>query len=286
MKKLLILFLSVLLSNVIPCSAFHADQANHGFYTPGFKVNQSNACPLQTDTNSGNDASQFTSANSEFLSRASEAALQTGNIDFSVCGWVYIDSEGANRALISKTASGGTGEYQLRYDTTSDQFYFYVGNNAPAQLDVYATTFGAVTTGTWYFVFAYFDAAADQVGISVNNGTIDTDTTAAFTPTTNAEDFRIGAYFGPGGYWNGRQQSLGFAKSKLSASTVTSLYNAGGGKKWCQLTTAEQALFTGWWELGESSGTRLDSTTNDLDLTDNNTVTGADGVTTGACACQ
>lgn len=279
MKRILSL-LTLLVYVISPCLAFTVNRGVHGFLDPSFKVSRP-SCIAQTDTNSGNNSAQFTAANSETLSRASEAALQTGDIDFSWVGWVYLDSEAASLTVYNKTLAG-VGEFQLRYDQPSDRFFFYVADLSTFD-SVTANTFGAVTTGTWYFISTYHNAAANEIGISVNNGAYDT-TATAISPTTNTTALSFGS-FGVINYFDGRMQSFGFAKSILSAANITSFYNAGAGKKWCQLTSTEQALFTGWWELGEASGNRADSTANALTLTDNNTVTQGAGVTTGVCIC-
>ena len=45
------------------------------------------------------NVSQFTAANTEFLSRADEAALDCGDIGFTFAAWVYLDSLGTNTIL-------------------------------------------------------------------------------------------------------------------------------------------------------------------------------------------
>src|SRR3989344_2206233 len=61
-------------------------------------------------------AAQFTKANGEYLSISDNADLSMGDIDFTICGWMYLDSVGAgvNRIMVAKWGAGGNYE-QLEY---------------------------------------------------------------------------------------------------------------------------------------------------------------------------
>lgn len=277
MRRLIsILILSLFVG--LPCLAFSANRGTHGFTTPGFGVSRPTATAVDTN------ASQFTAANSEFLSRTDDASLSTGDIDWSIVGWIYGDSFPNPAPIVTKyTADAGVKEYLLRVNA-SDIVDWTVYDSSNGSIGTATEgTVGALSTGTWYFVYAYHDATANTLGVSVNNNAVATTATGGTAPGDQDAAFRIGNATGATYLFDGRMQSVGFAKSVLAAGTVTSLYNSGVPKGWCQLTGAEQALFTGWWDLGEASGNRSDSTANALTLTDNNTVTGNTGTRTGNC---
>lgn len=176
------------------------------------------------------NAGQFTSANTEYLSRSDDADLSTGNIDFTVAAWAYLDTKSANMQIVSKyTATGNQREYALMYEAGSDRFRFEVDSTgAGALTNVLSNNFGAPSTGTWYFVVAKHDAANDQLSISVNAGTPNTTSTSAgvFDSTS---PFFIGNRSGALGPWNGRIDAVGFWKRALSASEISCLYNSGAG---------------------------------------------------------
>lgn len=179
-------------------------------------------------------ARQFTSASSEWLSRTDGADLSTGNIDYTVAAWVYLDTKGAVRDIIGKWNSVGQREYILLYNNTGDRFEFFVsGNGTSGQVTVVgASTFGSPSTATWYLVIAWHDSVNDQIGISVDAGAADTaaHTTGSFDSTTT---FGIGYRAEGTSYMNGRIDEAGFWKKVLTSGERTELYNGGSGKTCC-----------------------------------------------------
>lgn len=176
------------------------------------------------------DAAQFTSANSEWLSIADNADLSTGDIDFSFTAWVYLDTLGAQ----SPAGKGDSGQFEWKSivaDTAGDKLaeMLILSPSGSSLGQAKATTFGALSTATWYFFYGYHDAAANEVDISVNNGTIDTAATTG-APTDGTGGFAIGADRGAGAdFWNGRIDSVSFWKRVLTSQEVTDLYNGGSG---------------------------------------------------------
>lgn len=225
-------------------------------------------------TYTAEDASQFTAANSEYLSIASNPSLQTGDIDFSFAGWVYIDSLATYRILLPTKwgSSGGTREYTLEFDTPDD-FGWYVSNNGTATVGVVATA-PVVEASKWYFLTCWHDSVNNVIGIRVNDQQTFTTAhttgvysgTQAFTPG-NAATF----------YASGRMTNWSFWKKVLSASEITQLYNRGFGLDYSDYDAGLLTNLISSWPLTESSGTRFDVHGSN-DLTDNNTVTGNPGV--------
>ena len=132
-----------------------------------------NLSPKSGVTSDG--AAQFTAANKDYLTIPSNASLQTGDIDFEVGAWVYMDTKTANQDIVSKWTVGGgsNNEYLLRYNTTTDRFDFYASSDGSVGSQVTANNFGAVSLSTWYFVRAWHDSVNNKLKIQVNNGTAD-----------------------------------------------------------------------------------------------------------------
>lgn len=187
----------------------------------------------------GGRCAQFTRANSEYLSRASETALQTGDIDFSVAAWVYLDALTANQTIMGRySGSASPCEYVLAFDGTNFKFFIFNNDSDADAVVVSATTFGTPSTGAWHYVVAWHDAAANTINISVDGGATDSQATAGKAPIATASLVQIGAILG-GATWNldGREAYLAFLKRKLTANERNWLYNSGAGRAYSALAT-------------------------------------------------
>lgn len=237
-------------------------------------------------------AAQFTAANSEYLSIADNASLSTGDVDFWIAAWVYLDTHSGVNTIISKNNANTQCEYELIAEIGPNRFLFRVystGATSPSGV-TYSNVFGIPTTGAWHFVFAWHDAVSNTLNIAVNAGAVDSvvHSVGVFDGTTAVN---IGRGSFGSNYFDGRMDSLMFGKSPPTgiAATVAEirafLYNGGVGRT-CAEVTAQQRIDWGavsGYDFDEQSGTRQDSFgTNHL--TDNNTVTSAVGVAQGPAA--
>lgn len=228
----------------------------------------------QTQVYKSGKAAQFTRANSEYLSIASNADVQTGDIDFTIALWVNFDSIGAfDQTFIGKDASGAREFYIQHRNGTG--FRGAVFRGGADQIVAAGVTPGA---GTWYLVLFWHDATANSVNIQVNNGSVATTGIAGALDAASGTELRIGAraFSGFQDYIGGRVQNAGFWKRVLTSTERSSLYNSGNGKAYGDLTTAEKVSLVSWWALDEASGSRADSHGSNT-LTDNNTVTQGSG---------
>jgi len=169
------------------------------------------------------NAAQFTAASSEYLSIVDNAGISTGNIDFSIAGWVYLDSKASSRRIFSKTDNTDS-EYNLFYRQSTDRFQFDINSGGIA---VAASTLGSPSTATWYFIVAWHDAAGDTLNIQINNGTADSTATAGVGPSDTAYGLQLGRLGTD--YMDGRIDDTAFWKRTLSSDERTQLYNGGNG---------------------------------------------------------
>ncbi len=181
------------------------------------------------NTGQVSNAAQFVRANSTYLNIADNAALSTGDIDFAFACWVYLDTinPGNDMRILGKGPAAGTREYTLDFEDSTDKFVFQVGGSGLARAD----SFGALSTGTWYFVVCEHDSVANTVSIQVNNGTIDS-TAFVGGPSDTAGDFRMGINENTQSFsaLGGRIDEAGFWKKTLIAQERTDLYNSGNGQ--------------------------------------------------------
>jgi hypothetical protein len=175
------------------------------------------------------NAAKFTAANSETLSIADNADVSTGDIDYSVALWVYLDSKSAFRPLFWKwTTAGNQREYAISYDNAADRFMASVSGDGIAGTDVVANNFGSPSTGTWYLLIVIHDSVNNLIKISVNAGTENTTahTTGSFNSTSLVE---LGGTVAFGIYHDGRMDGVALWKKALSPQERTDLYNSGAG---------------------------------------------------------
>lgn len=173
-----------------------------------------------------NQAAQFTAASSQYLSISDNPELSTGDIDFTVAGWVLLDNKVGFQGIAGKGVTGQF-EYRLYYNNSADRFIWVVydlpGN---AIASVAANNLGAPSTGTWYFIVAWHDSVNNRIGIEVNNGLADTSPTIGI-PGDGTAPFELGQVQNE--LLNGRLDEFGFWKRILTSQEKSDLYNGGNG---------------------------------------------------------
>ncbi len=191
-------------------------------------LTDSNNCPSATGK-IGN-AAQFASASSQELSVASNASLQTGDIDFTFACWFYLNTLPSALTVIAGKAdslsSGHNHEWALMIHS-SNALRFRVCDSGGAVSDVTSVT---LSTGNWYYVVAWHDSVGDLLRIQVNGGTV-TDRSYSGDVQTLSAPFRIGGG-ASGQYFDGLVDEAGFWKRVLTDSERSLLYSSGVGKSY------------------------------------------------------
>lgn len=167
------------------------------------------------------NALALASASSQSVGVASNAVVQAGDIDFSFSVWIWLTTKAASQAILCKR-SGAAYEYDLYYGVGTDRLRFFANG-----VEVAAATFGSPALATWLHLYAQYDSVANLLGLSVNNGTLNTAALATGGSVTSGA-FAIGTE-SPGVYFNGRIDEVAFYKRVLTAAERTALYNAGNG---------------------------------------------------------
>lgn len=189
-------------------------------------------------------ARQYTRAQSEYHSVADNAHLSTGDVDFTIAAWVYLDSQpfGSLMGIVTKDVSGGPREYLLDWQqATPSRFLWNVYNGVSTSIGSALSTFGEPAIGTWYLVVVDHDSVANTVSIQANNGAKDSAGTSG-TPGDGAAPFWIGANVA-NCFWDGRIGPTAMWKSAAGAGGVltsaqrTSLYNGGTGLTYASFTS-------------------------------------------------
>jgi hypothetical protein len=184
------------------------------------------------------NAADFERDNTEYLSIADNAALSTGDIDVTMCAWVYFESlamgAGQIRQIISKEGASD-GEYYLFYDSTADRLTFTVYGAAAYGSGAGVSWGSAPSATTWYFVCGWHDATANTITIQVDNGTpLSTSHAAGIFDSNGA--FRLGLNSAAQSM-DGLIDQVGFWKRVLTSDERSFLYNSGNGRSYADVVT-------------------------------------------------
>jgi len=189
------------------------------------------------------NARDFEASNTEYFDHADSATLSSGDIDFTVCGWVFAESLGGFPVAINKGWGGGAigdNEFVIYYSGT--RWTFGVANAATSE-GIPADNAGAASTSQWYFICAWHDSANDKIAISVNSGTANEEAYSAGV-NDGTLSFELGASSRQSLYWDGLLDEWGYWKRLLTPSEITWLYNGGSGRSYTDLVN----------EAGEGGG--------------------------------
>lgn len=186
--------------------------------------------PAQIAGKVGN-AVRFPGSGTTVLSAPAASPLDGGgDVSLTIALWIRLNSKANSRNFLGK----GTGtiatalEYRFRYDQPVDRFRWQVSRTA-AVTTVDADTLGSPSTGVWYFVVCYHNAAEDRIGIRVNAGTADTAVHGGTGIHTTAAEFQVGNFTGIASA-DADIDELGLWRVALSDAHISSLYNSGNGR--------------------------------------------------------
>jgi len=216
---------------------------------------------------------QFTRINTEYFEKADNTDLSTGDIDFSLAGWVYLDSKPSNETFVAKySTSNGEREFRVFYDVSADRFVFNVSHDGTYQAPATAVadSLGSPASGQWYFIVAQHDSTANTLSLQANDGPVDV-TSWSSGVYDSISPLQVGRR-AIGDYMAGKLSRWGFWKRTLTTAERTALYNDGRGLFHTDLTVAQKASLISFWNFNEIDGDAIDSEGSNH-LTDNNTVT-------------
>lgn len=193
--------------------------------------------PTNTPANAAGivgNAVALVTASSQQLVVASNATLQSGNIDHTISAWIYPTANSSSSCIVCKTdidaAANAAGYEWMLYQVSNTKVRFLVGKggNGTGTNSSNVTSDVDITLNAWNYVEGFYDAANVLVGVVVN-GTVKT-AASTTVPGTSTGSVRIGA-IGPGSsYFGGRIDEVSFWKRLLTSDERAYLYNGGAGR--------------------------------------------------------
>lgn len=240
-------------------SGNRVDYTGRNYFAPG------NA-PGTSAGKTGATALQLNAASSQYLATTVYDAsnLIMNDESFMLTCWVYLDSKGADRTIVSQWRSdAGNQGWFLWFNNSGDRFAFNVIDITPTQYTATANAFGSPSTGTWYFIVAWFDRTLNTVNIRVNNGTTNSAATGTVQMQATLTDVRVGAIDAtpdgvPDTFWNGRIEQLTWWRRILTNAEQSALYNGGSGADFSVVTDPSPVIFSTSRNLSrENLGTQV-----------------------------
>jgi len=177
-------------------------------------------------------ARDYVAGSNEYFSRASEAALQMGDIDATWVFWFNFDGGGSNEVLINKDDTTANREYAIIKDDSDVPaiFVFDGGNTIRGAVGWSA----GLNPSTWYFCAAYHSATDNEVGISINAGVFETAATTGAAGTTT-RPLWFGDREAASINLDGLLDEIAYFKEQLTLGNVEWLYNGGDGRSYSEL---------------------------------------------------
>jgi hypothetical protein len=173
---------------------------------------------------------------SQYITTPDNANISTGDIDFTVAGWFWLESIAQTMPILTKGDwFSDKMEYSIWFYVSTNRFVFEVSDGGSNFVQVFADNFGALSIRTWYFVAGWHNSVANTANISVNNGAVNS-LAYTFGGSDNTLDLTIGGnsilITPPSSekWFSGRVCEVGLWKKVLSAGELTELYNSGVGK--------------------------------------------------------
>jgi hypothetical protein len=187
------------------------------------------------------DARSFEDINRNLLAASPFVTIRPGEgpINASIAVWVNFDSLTGSALgrreqswiMEGSAAADNTRRFVCFADGTTDRAALLVNQSSQVAVEVQGTTFGILSTGTWYLVVCLLDGNAGTIGISVNNSAIDTtawdgtmytgstsntavavaNSLASYDPRADIDELLV---------WNRRV---------LTTADITELWNSGSG---------------------------------------------------------
>lgn len=236
-----------LLTNLKGCWELEAASGTRNDATANANNLTDNNTVTQSTGKVGN-AAQFASVNSEYLSRASNSTLVTGDIDCAGAAWFYLTVQVVPSTAYPVIMTKGDApdyEYQLFINSNNigeASLYVEGSGGTSHQLDLLAYT----NENVWHCIFWWHDSVNNLLGLQLDNGTpVTFSWTTGLKSTTN--QFRIGADTAGAFGWDGLIDQVCFWQNYVPTSGErTQYYNSGNGLTYAQMVTLSQTYLN--WE--------------------------------------
>lgn len=181
------------------------------------------------------NARDFEEGSSQYFSIAPPAALQMGDIDFTIQAWVNFESIGSPRSICGQWGPNAATDSWLIYtDSATANNFFFACQGISSNVFLRASNLGTPSLATWYHVVVWHDSVNNQVGIKINNGTANTASYSGGTRVLASPDFTIGR--SNTANMDGLLDEVAIWKRVLTSVEIADLYNSGSGRDYAYIS--------------------------------------------------
>lgn len=164
-----------------------------------------------------------------------DTVLNTGNVDWTWCQWVYFTAKATYYHAGISDASGALREWSINVQGSVNRFNYVIIHSLGAGQVFFNTP---ISAATWYFVRAWYVASEKKGYIDINESGA-----PAATGVMDGELVATSSPLGIGSLGlqtavrlNGQTDSCAFWKRLLTSAEGAWLYNSGSGRAYTELT--------------------------------------------------
>ena len=162
----------------------------------------------------------------DYIRIATPHGMDPGASSFSASVWVRAAAYAGDMTPFGVAANGGSLSWWFQYINATDRLSMQVlSSGFKIATD---TNIGSPSINTWYHLYGEFDTDANTIGISINNGAMDT-TAVTGTIYASGGPAAIGYLNGVGRYWNGQIDEAAYWSRILTTDERTSVFQDGDG---------------------------------------------------------
>lgn len=171
-----------------------------------------------------NNAPDFTTANRLYIT---DPASMEFSGSFTISFWALVDATGSTYGLVTKWDSTATNTLEWNIQFNGTNFAFQMSSDDSTSTVV--TDANTVSTATWYFIVAKFNARTNTMYLRVDDNDPVTDTHLGGLYQSGNSNFTVGAFHTGSLGLNGGVDELSVWTRYLTQDEESILYNSGSG---------------------------------------------------------
>lgn len=211
------------------------------------------------------DAADF-DGGTEKLINSFDPIYDLSDTDFSITGWMYLEANVSAHAVY--IGNGGTSNVNrvinLIYLSGGNEMRFVLSNDSSTTNLLAGQISGSIPIAEWFFFCMRYNKTTKEMSLLLNDETPVTLTAAGNPHNLGDQSFVVGNSVSDQNPLEGRVDEVGGWDRLITDAECAFLFKGGSN------TLMQDAIW--YYRLEEASGTRMDASNSDLDLSETGTV--------------